>query len=233
MTQKIGNQQDYSLTNNQLQVLLTGTYGDGHICKKSKNYYYQTNSIYKEYIDYKANLLGDLLSSIRENLNMGYKQNTIYSLITKHSKLIVDLENYSKEEKLTMLNELGVALWFYDDGSLHYKYEFFNLNTHEFSKEFQQDVLIPYFNNLDMKPKLLEEKKKDGRIFYYLYFGKHFGTFEIMEILQKYPIDCFKYKLWSSETIQNWSKLKTELKSRNIEVTPRKFTNILNGKSSI
>lgn len=132
-----------------------------------------------------------------------------------------------------MLNELGIALWFYDDGSLHYKYGFFNLNTHEFSKEFQQDVLIPYFNNLGMKPKLLEEKKKDGRIFYYLYFGKHFGTFEIMEILQKYPIDCFKYKLWSSETIQNWSKLKTELKSRNIEVTPRKFTNILNGKSSI
>lgn len=55
-----------------------------------------------------------------------------------------------------------------------------------------------------------------------------------MKILEKYPIDCFKYKLWSSETIQNWSKLKAELKSRGIErISPIKFTNILSGKSSI
>ena len=35
------------------------------------------------------------------------------------------------------------------------------------------------------------------------------------ELLNKYKVDCFNYKVWSSETIQNWSKLQEWLKSGN------------------
>lgn len=227
---KIGNQQGYNLTNNQLQVLLTGTFGDGHINQYGN---YKTNSIYKGYRDYKSILLEDISHSCGESINQGFKNNMIYNLYTHRNVNISLLHEKSIEYKLNLLNELGLALWFYDDGSLHHKYHFFNLNTHEFSEEIQQDLFIPFFNKLGMKPKILKDRKRDGREFSYLYFGKHFGTYEIMQILYKYPIDCFKYKLWSSETIQKWSKLKAELKSKGIEVTPRKFTNILNGVSSI
>lgn len=234
MIQEIGNQQGCNLNEKQVQVILTGTFGDGCIVlQKSGTSYYKTNSINKEYIDYKKELLGDIFSCQYENINQGFKNNTIYTLTTKHLLEITKIHALSIEEKLKKLNDLGLALWFYDDGSLHKKFDFFNLNTHIFSEEIQQDLFIPFFNNLGMYPKILKDKKKDGREFSYLYFGKHFGTFEIMQILQKYPIECFKYKLWSSETIQKWSKLKAELKSRDIEVSPRKFTNILNGISSI
>lgn len=121
MKHKIDNQQDYNLTENQKQVLLTGVFGDGCITNKVKGCSYSTNSIYKEYV----------------------------------------------------------------------------------------------------------EKKKDGRIFYYTYFGKHFGAYKISNLLAKYPINCYNYKLWSSETIQKWSKLEAQLKSEGLTVTPRKFTNML------
>lgn len=42
-----------------------------------------------------------------------------------------------------------------------------------------------------------------------------------------YSINCYNYKLWSSETIQKWSKLEAQLKSEGLTVTPRKFTNML------
>lgn len=33
--------------------------------------------------------------------------------------------------------------------------------------------------------------------------------------LNKYYVDCYNYKIWSSETIQNWSKMQEYLKSEN------------------
>lgn len=233
---KIGNQQDFNfnLTNNQIQVLLSGMLGDGHIQTKNNiSSTYSTNSIFEEYIDFKLNLLGNLKGKKRTYINKGYKENLITYCSSRSSKEITKLNKLPIENKLKLLDNLGLALWFYDDGSLHKNYLFFNLNTQNFDKELQQSVFIPYFNTLGMKPKLLADKKKNGKEFYYLYFGKHFGAFEIMKILSKYPLKCFEYKLWSSETIQKWSKLQTELKNKGIEVTPRKFTNILNGISSI
>lgn len=233
--QRIDNQQDCNLTNNQIQVLLTGTFGDGCIrLEKSGTSVYITNCIHKEYIDYKSKLLEDLWSSNSSNINMGYKQNMIYHCRSKADIRITKIHNLSIEEKLSLFDELGLALWFYDDGSLHKRCNFFNLNTHAFSEEVHKDLLVPFFENLGMKPLILKDRKKDGREFSYLYFAKHRGTYEIMKILEKYPIDCFKYKLWSSETIQKWSKLQAELKSKGIEnISPRKFTNILLGLSSV
>jgi hypothetical protein len=228
----IGNQQDYNLSNNQIQVLLTGTFGDGCISlNKSNTSTFTSNGIHKEYIDFKFNLLEDLQSSTREGMNSGYKVNIIHSLLSKADKRITTLHHNSLENKLNLLDDLGLALWFYDDGSLHKKNRFFNLNTHSFSEEVHYDVLVPYFENKGLRPKVFKDRKKDGREFSYLYFGKHYGAFEIMEILQKYPLQCYSYKLWSSETIQEWSKLLVQLKSENKTISARKFSNILAGKS--
>ena len=76
---------------------------------------------------------------------------------------ITKLHNLSLEDKLDLLDELGLALWFYDDGSLHKKNGFFNLNTHSFNEEIHQDVLKPYFEKLGLKPDIYKDKKKDGR----------------------------------------------------------------------
>lgn len=233
--QKIGNQQDYNLNNNQLQAILSGDLGDGHISvTKSNKGKFICNCIYKEYIEYKKDLLGEIANpNIRSVLNQGYKKRIIHSLYSKPLKIIKDLKELPLRDKLDLLDNLGLALWFYEDGSLHKTNHFFNLNTHSFTEYEHYTVLVPFFKKLGMNAEVYKDVKKDGREFFYLYFGKHHGAYEVMKILSQYPVECYKYKLWSSETIQKWSKLKVELKSKGIEVTPRKFTNILLGKATI
>lgn len=43
----------------------------------------------------------------------------------------------------------------------------------------------------------------------------------------KYYVDCFNYKIWSSETIQRWSKLQGELKSTDKELSNRTLSAML------
>ena len=44
----------------------------------------------------------------------------------------------------------------------------------------------------------------------------------------KYPVDCYNYKVWSSETILNWSKMQEYLKSTdNLNCSTRKKEVIL------
>lgn len=228
-TKIIDNQQDYVLNNKQVQVLLTGTFGDGSIQKGNISARYTTNCIHKEYLEYKENLLGDLVGSpVRSSMNKGFKEKEIYSFGTLSFKSILDLHNKTIQEKLDLLDDLGLALWFYDDGSKHKKYDFYNLNTHAFSFEDHVNYLKPYFDKKGFECSILEDKKKDGRIFYYLYFGRHISAYKVAVLLNKYQIPCFEYKRWSSETIQKWSKLLVQLKSENKTVGSHMFTAMLN-----
>lgn len=47
-------------------------------------------------------------------------------------------------------------------------------------------------------------------------------------LLNKYSVDCYNYKVWSSETILNWSKMQEYLKSTdNLNCSTRKKAVIL------
>lgn len=216
-----------NLSNEQIQVILTGKFGDGCFAVNGRAKYhpewnfnirYQTNSINKDYLEFKKSLLGDLVTSdIKSVYNSGYKKSIIYTLVTKCDSEITKLSQLNIEESLKLMDELGLALWFYDDGSLHKTKEFYNLNTHAFSKEVQEDVIIPFLKNkFNISAKLTKEVKQDGRIFWYLRIGKFDGAFIIANILSKYYIESYNYKIISSETIQRWSKLQEQLKSEDI-----------------
>ena len=41
----------------------------------------------------------------------------------------------------------------------------------------------------------MSENKKDGRSFTYLYIEKYKGSFIIADILSKYPVNCYSYKI--------------------------------------
>lgn len=111
------------------------------------------------------------------------------------------------------MDDLGVALWFYDDGSLHKTKLFYNLNTQAFSQEINQDLFVPFLSKFGIFAKPTIERKRDGREFWYLRISRYEGAYEITQLLNKYPVHCYNYKVWSSETIQNWSKLQEQLKS--------------------
>lgn len=214
---------EVELNNNQKQVLISGIFGDGQIVKtSSNNFYYSTSCIHKEYLIYKSILLGELCTGkIGETLNKGFKEAIIYNLITKYNQSITRLNTILIDEKLEMLDELGLALWFYDDGSLHKKNLFYNLNTQAFSKEIQETLFIPFLRKFGVEAKVLVERKKDGKIFYYLYISKHSGAFIITSLLRKYYVSCFEYKMWSENDFQNWLKAKTFLEENNKVITPR------------
>lgn len=146
----------------------------------------------------------------------GYCQTPIYNLRSCSHKALKGIKELPIDKVVDGLTDLGVALWFYDDGSLHKKDYFYNLNTHKFSREIQEDVFIPFFNSLDIYPTVREERKADGRVFSYLCINKLKGAANVSMILEKYPLNCFQYKRWSPETIQKWSKLQEKLKSENI-----------------
>ena len=224
-----------SLSNEQLQVLLTGKFGDGCLCKPHStysNFRYTTNSIHKEIVEFKIRLLKELASKagIAQKINRGYKQNVIYSASSITSILITDLYKEDWKESLEKLDELGLALWFYDDGSLHKNKLFYNLNTQKYSKE-DNEYMAKYFKrkwNIIAIPTI--EHKKDGRQFWYLRIRKFEGAFLISEILNKYYLKCYSYKIISSETIQKWSKLQEELKSTGkiiSNIHPRTLTTMI------
>lgn len=215
----MGNQQ-LCLNNEQKQVIVSGIFGDGYISPNSKQgAYYMTNCKYKEYLEFKKNLLGELcyttnINSIEHN---GYSQTKIYTLRTRKDTIINEIRNMPLEDLLNELDELGIAMWIYDDGSLHKDKLFYNINTQLFPKEIQERLFIPLFNKFNIFPKVTIERKKDGREFYYLRVSKYEGAYEISRILEKYPLECYAYKRWSSETIQKWSKLQEQLKSTDID----------------
>lgn len=150
-----------SLNGNQVQVILSGILGDGCITTNHSNStYFITNCKYEEYIDFKINLLGNIFKHKKLQEHNGFCKTPIFIMRTKSIKDLKYLKDLSIQNILNNLTELGLALWFYDDGSLHKKNLFYNLNTQSFSKDIQEKYFIPFFNKLGIFPKLQIERKK-------------------------------------------------------------------------
>ena len=81
--------------------------------------------------------------------------------------------------------------------------------------EEHENIIVPFFASMGITAKIRVDRKKDGRVFYYISIGKYDGANKISDILNKYRIEEMSYKIWSSETIQKWSKLQEKLKSEN------------------
>jgi hypothetical protein len=222
----MGNQQLYDLlndlgiTNQELQLGLSLFLGDGCFARdnvKEESYIVSTSSINKDYLEYKLSLLSNIKSSgVKKSENNGYKKGIIYKMSFFKHKAFDKIHNMPLEMKLDLLDELGFALWMYDDGSLHKEKLFYNLNTHAFSVE-DQLLMLEKLKKFNIEGKILKEKKKDGRVFFYITFSKYKGCDCISNIMSKVKVDSMKYKLWSSTTIQQWSTFQEEWKSKGVD----------------
>jgi len=193
------------LTNDQRQVILSGVLGDGAI-KGGRAYF---SCIHKEYMDFKKEKLGDLALLVERKENNGYKKGAfIYKLYTLKHPEIEEIGNYSFQQIVDELDELGISMWVLDDGSRHHKNNFYNLNTHAIDREVEENVLIPFFNRLNIFPRILTEKKKDGRVFSYLYISKWLGAMTLSAMVRKLNLECFAYKLMPTELEDVYEKVK-------------------------
>lgn len=218
---EMDNKQLYSFNRNQTQVFLTSQLGDGCISyTNSGSTIYTTSCKYKEYLEFKKQLIGK--GKISLNARNGYSQTPIYTMYGGTCNDLQLIKNMCLKEILSNLDDLGIALWFYDVGSLHKRDFYYNLNTQKFSLEEHEKVIVPYFESLGIKANIREDNNHK-RILYYLGINKYEGAYDINCILQKYPINCYSYKLWSSETIQKWSKLQEKLKSTDKDLKCREL----------
>jgi hypothetical protein len=200
------------LTNNQRQVLLSGILGDGSL-RKGRGYF---SCIHKEYMELKKNLLGEIALLVEKKQNSGYKKDAfIYSLYTIKHPEILEMETYSIEKILSELDELGIALWLADDGSRHKKNNFYNLNTHAINRDIEENIIIPFFNKINIFPKITTETKKDGRCFSYLYIPKWQGAMELSKMLRKLNLKCYDYKIMPFEIEELYFKLKDTKEFKN------------------
>lgn len=217
------------LTNEQIQVILTGKFGDGCLATNSQaklhpernyNYYYMTSSIHKNYLVYKKQLLGNLCNhDINQEMNRGYKSDIIYKLASISHPQITEIFHESIDKSLYRLDDLGFALWIYDDGSLHQKKQFYNLNTQSFSKEENYDIIVPFLKTrFDITAIPTIERKKDGREYWYLRIKRYDGAFIVSEILSRYPVECFKYKCIDEDTLLKWKKVQENALNSNIDL---------------
>lgn len=218
-------------TNNQIQVLLTGVLGDGcfNRDKRVNHNLYLASSIHKEYMELKKQLLGDLTSQeVRTNINNGYKKGTIYTIRTVTREEFQYIKTAPIATIIQLMDELGLALWVYDDGSLHKNKGYYNIYTCSHDIETHENVFVPFLKDrFGIKASIRTDKKKDGRVFFYLSVGKYDGAHVINAALSKYKVSCFNYKLWSSETNLLWCKLQEKLKSEDANTC---ISNIQRGK---
>ena len=174
----------------QKQVIISGWLGDGTLPKNGKNHYFETGCKYKSYVDFKASILNNILRpkfySIRPS---GYTGNGIHYITTRNHIYITRVANMSLDEILNKLNDFGIALWFYDDGSLHKTKFFYNLNTQAFSYGENQVIAKYLENRFNIKCVIRRDKS-----YYYISINKLGGADKINSLLKKYPIDCYKYK---------------------------------------
>jgi hypothetical protein len=182
------------------QLMLTSRLGDGRLESNGRAIF---SCIKEEYILFKKEIIESVFPDRVAKLcsNIGYKKDAqIYIVTTLTSDLGKDIYKMSLSEVINELDEFGMALWAYDDGSLHHKKFFYNLNSHALPENVQRDVLIPKLKSFGISgATIFKERKKDGREFSYINIPKLKGAYELDSIMRKIRLECYEYKLLPTE----------------------------------
>lgn len=178
------------------QLMLTSRLGDGHLRPEGRAVF---SCIKEDYVAFKKEIIEEVFPKreIRLLANSGYKNNSeIYSVTTLVSDIGKKIYAMPIEEVINELDEFGMAIWAYDDGSLHHKNLFYNLNTHAIPEEIQRDVLLPKLKEFGMfGATIFKERKKDGREFAYINIPKLKGAYELDCIMRAINVESYKNKL--------------------------------------
>jgi len=194
------------LTKQDHQVILASLLGDGcaYHRKPCKEKSLVLSSKNRKYLLYKCLDLGKNLFSERGFKAMdnsaGFKKGSkIYSKESFSHPEITKLAQQDPTKWVESLDECGLALWFFDDGSLHQKKKFYHLYTNAFTKEQVESFIDILKRKFGVEGRLRFDRKKDGRSFPYIYFGTESAKI-ISAILSKYGGHELNYKIIPSST---------------------------------
>lgn len=147
-----------------INIFRNAMFGDGHIGPVNTKQKVQLRfmSTQQSNIEFKCKFLNSNLNTIQQHKN-AFGTKLLYT--TNKS---VPVENLNKMEQINNLSIDDFYLWLIDDGSFHKTKHFMNLNSHALSKAENEELQSYLKTKFNFKTTVYTDKKKDGRIFYYL-----------------------------------------------------------------
>lgn len=195
-----------NITDNMHQIILGSLLGDGSIIRKRTNCTFTMvhSIVQKDYILYKKQLLEN------EGLRIKYSEvhkdynHTIDGRKIKFngqcrlvSQVNIALNKYRDDwyipkkqvpNSIIELKPLGLAIWYMDDGTLHYPTGIY-LSTNGFNHESQIKLVQMLKNNFDITTKI--HKNKDKEILYVVQKDKQ----KFIDIVKPYVCPSMNYKI--------------------------------------
>lgn len=182
--------------NNELyQLLLSMKIGDGCYATQRKGfpktYRVQTNSTKEDYIRHKEMVLNKYgLITRPMKCVSGYKrESNIIGFATNVTEETTIVGNMSVSDVIKELDINGLIYYYLDDGSIHSTKHCMNIYCCSFSDDEARELIDKLYDLFPQKRcSLLHERKKDGRVFPYVYVPTIVAK-EISEFVRKFLID--------------------------------------------
>lgn len=184
------------------QLIYGSLLGDASISRASGTARFTVSHCakHKRYIDYKANLLNNIVLNIKKDFRdkitpngKKYNNHSMYRLYSTCLKqlAIIRQEIYQNNKKtisekwLSKIDDMGLAFWYMDDGSFIKSGESCYIAIHKFFNE--SNMIISW---LAKKFNIIAKMTTNKR----LYFDKE-NTNKLHSIIAKYIPDIMKYKI--------------------------------------
>lgn len=191
-------------------LLIALCLGDGHINKRD-NCLQITHSIkQKSYIDYKCELISQLLNCKKPNLYHRKDEKHDEFVLTKGSRffryirkmLYINGEKRFSKNILKYITPEALAIWFMDDGShgIDRNKITGNISSHSFklytftNLEDTENIIEMLKEKFGINMYKIKKKMKDGSIKYYLQCRTREGR-KLSDLLRPYILDDLKYKI--------------------------------------
>ena len=181
-----------------IDIYKNALFGDGCISKnKNGNHCLSFSSTNKSLIELKSRILN---SKVRES-NQHKDAWGTKKLYTTCKTVLPQSQN--KEFHIQSLSLEDFFLWLLDDGSYHKTKGFMNLNSHSLTRSENIELSFHLWHSLGIETRVLPEKKRDGRLFWYLYIpGAQVDSFkpELRLFMKTHSIYGMEYKIGEPST---------------------------------
>jgi hypothetical protein len=168
-------------------------FGDGCISEiKSGNHLLTFSSTNQSLIEMKSKLLNSNVKTRPQHESAWGKK-----LLYLTSKVVLP-NNLNKLEQISNLSLEDLFLWILDDGSYHRSKHFINLCSHALTLAENIELSFHLWHSLGIESRILPEKKKDGRLFWYQYIPSaqvDSLKSEMLLFMQSYNIYGLEYKI--------------------------------------
>ena len=217
---------ELEITPNAEQVIIGSLLGDGSIIRKRTNCLLTFNHslTQADYAFYKVNLLQKEGITMRyEEMPHSYRQGCINGRLIKDNgyargitEVNVAFNKYRDEwyspnkqvpDSIIKLAPLGLAIWYMDDGAIHYPTGAY-LSTNGFNHESQLKLVEVLRNNFDVTARI--HKNKDKEILFVVQKDRD----KFLDIIRPYVIGSMLYKFGSyanTMTDEEYKELELEL----------------------